>query len=147
MNLLNNLTACDYKDSESFKLSIDTDKIIAINEENFPIIDDFLREVSCEGSGILIGNGQYYFVMKPYNELIELINGQKEKPPELGVLMLKFVDKKLNFEAVAYVKHIDYIFKSQVTFTSKKYEAMKLTEEEAKEYPSFNWVSLKEEMP
>lgn len=140
MNLIHNLTAWDQVEKESFKLSIDTDKIIAITEENFPVIDDFLREKTCYGSGILTGTGQYYFVMKPYKELIEIIN---EKPPELGVLMVKMVDK--NFEAVAYVKHIRP--NSHIEFTSKKSEAMRLTKEQAKIYQNFDWVSLKEERP
>lgn len=147
MNLIHNLTAWDQTESESFKLSVDTDKIITITEENFTIIDDFLSEKPCYGSGILTGTGQYYFVMKPYKELIEMINDKKEKPPELGVLSVKFVDSKFDFEAIAYVKSI--ALNSIIELTSDKSEAMQLTKEEAKcdKYNSFDWVSLKEEMP
>lgn len=142
MNLIHNLTAWDQVEREKYKLSIDTDKIIAITEENFMVIDDFLIETACNGSGILTGNGQYYFVMKPYHELIEMINNKKEKPPEMGVLMLKFVDRKLNFEAIAYVKCIRH--NPPIEFTSNKSEAMKLTEEEAKheKFRNFTWVKL-----
>ncbi|MFS5674364.1 hypothetical protein V2V72_07725 [Streptococcus agalactiae] len=148
MNLIHNLTAWDQTESESFKLSVDTDKIIAITEENFTIIDDFLSEKMCYGSGILTGTGQYYFVMKPYKELIEMIN---EKPPEieLGVLTVKMVDKKLGFETNLYVKNIGNDFNSHIEFTGIKSEAMQLTKEEAKcdKYNNFDWVSLKEEKP
>ncbi|MGH2275597.1 hypothetical protein ACRCOO_00775 [Streptococcus uberis] len=144
MNLIHNLTAWDQVEREKYKLSIDTEKIIAITEENFTIIDDFLSEKTCYGSGILTGTGQYYFVMKPYHELIEIINNKEEKPPEMGVLAIKFVDSKFDFKAIAYVKNIEFGNNPHIDFTSDKYKAMTVTEEEAKheKFRNFTWVKL-----